>query len=115
MGYYSTIVQAVTKTSRVEILHQFPNGTRAENLCVLGNGSLLVTLLTEPSAYLVDPTSASANTVLAQSIPSHTSLLGITHVSRDTVAIIAGNISTATLATVPGSFAIHLLVLNEER
>lgn len=113
--YYFTAVQAATKTSTVEVLHQFANGTRAENLCVLRNGDLLVTLLTEPSVYLVDTTSASPNTVLALSIPSHSSLLGITHVSRDTVAIIGGNISAATLETISGSFAIYLLALSEER
>ena len=112
--YYFISIQAATNTSRVEVLHQFANGTRAENLCVLGNGSLLVTLLTEPSVYLVHTTSTSANTIFVQSIPSHTSLLGITHVSPDTVAIIAGNISVATLEAVSGSFAIYLLALSEE-
>ena len=112
--YYFFTVQAATKTTTVEILHQFANGTRVENLRLLHNGFLLVTLLTEPSVYLVDTISTSANTILALSIPSHTSLLGITHVSHDTVAIIAGNISAATLETVLGSFAIYLLGLREE-
>jgi hypothetical protein len=44
--YHITTVLAAPQPPTIEILHQFPTGTRAEHLCVLHNGSLLITILT---------------------------------------------------------------------
>lgn len=94
-------------------LYRFPNGTQIENILVLRNGSLLLTLLTEPSLYLLNPKSSNAP-VLVQRFYHQTSLLGITQLNQSTVAVIAGNLTGSTYesnAGVPGSFFIFLLAL----
>lgn len=98
----------------VQELHRFPNGTRVENICVLHNGSLLFTVLTEPSLYLLDPESPSAP-VLVQSIPAHTSVLGIAQLDPHTVAVVAGNLSGYTLDSTLGSYSVFLLALSNWR
>lgn len=97
----------------VQELHQFPNGTRVENICVLRNDSLLITLLTEAALYLLDLDSLHA-LVLVQRILSHTSVLGLAQPDPDTVAVIAGNLSASTLASTPGSYSAQLLALSEQ-
>lgn len=98
----------------VRELYRFPNGTRIENVLVLRNGSLLLTISTEPSLYLLDPKSANAPT-LVQRFPHQTSLLGIAQLNQSTIAVIAGNLTGPLYednAGVPGSFSIFLLALS---
>lgn len=99
----------------VQQLYQFPNGTRIQDVLVLRNESLLLTLLTEPSLYRLDNNSKTP--VLVRRFPHRTSLLGIAQLPghRTTIAVIAGSLTEASLTTgadikgVPGSFSIILL------
>ena len=108
------IAQYVDNNLFVEELYRFPNGTHVENILVLKNGSLLLTLSTEPSLYLLDPESPGAP-VLVQHFPHKTSLLGIAQLNPSTVAVIAGNLTGSLYednAGVPGSFSVFLLALS---
>lgn len=110
---HATILTARDQTF-VQELYRFPNQTRVENICVLHNGSLLFTLLSEPSVYLLDPKFPNPP-VLVQHIPARTSVQGIVQLDPDTVAVIAGNLSAYTLDSTPGSYSVFLLALSRQR
>lgn len=86
VGRHST--PSITTTS----FGKLPNGSWAENLAVRSNGQLLVTVLTTPELYQIDPL-GSHQTQLIQKFPVAGGLLGITEVESDVFAIVAGNIS----------------------
>lgn len=117
---FNTHIIAQSGSDEVVIheLYRFPTGTRIQNLVVLGNGSLLLTLLTEPSLYRFDPKSSKAP-VLVHRFPHQTSLLGVTQLNnKKTVALIAGNLTGSIYknnAGVPKSFFVFLLDLSSAR
>jgi hypothetical protein len=93
------------------IVHQFPNPTWVENIAVRQSGELLVTLLTTPDLYLIDPLLAiadpnsSKNPTLVHSFAPFTSVLGITEVEPDHFYVIAGNASASPDFS-PGSYSV---------
>lgn len=113
---FSVQTLSLANPPAVEELYRFPNGTRIANVLVLRNGSLLLTLITEPSLYRFDPNSKEAP-VLVRRFPGHTSLLGIAQLqgNGNPIAVIAGNLTQFTYANdygtegVLGSFSIFLL------
>src|ERR1700723_2236117 len=64
-------------------MYQFPNETWVENLAVRQNGQILVTVLTAPELYLVDPFHTNSPVTLIHRIPEATSLLGIVELHQD--------------------------------
>ncbi|KAF4626299.1 hypothetical protein G7Y89_g11861 [Cudoniella acicularis] len=107
------VAKMSTGALTVDVLHQFPNGTRLENLVVLSNGSIIVSAISEGSLYLIDPESSNSPPVLVQHIPYHTAVLGLALPLPDTLAVIAGNFSTETGAIMNGSWAVFLLDLSD--
>jgi hypothetical protein len=106
---WATLLFTLTATASVirsnPTLHdiwQFPLGTWVENLAVRTNGQLLVTLLSQPELYHVDPFQKTAPTLI-HSFPNASGLLGIAEIEDDVFAVVAGNWSTTTLATTPRS------------
>lgn len=84
----------------------FPNGTWIENSYVRSNGQILVSLLTSPDIYEVDPTGKVAPK-LVLSIPGYLGLLGFAELQEDVFAVIAGNFSLATFETTIGKLKIY--------
>ncbi|KAF7975421.1 hypothetical protein HWV62_9537 [Athelia sp. TMB] len=89
----------------LETVGLFPNGTWLENAAVRSNGQLLVTLLSSPQVYQVDPF-ISQQPQLVQTIPDAEGLLGIGEVEEDVFAVVAGNLSLATVVSTVGSYSI---------
>jgi hypothetical protein len=83
---------------------QFPNTTWVENLAVRSNGNLLVTLLSAPELFQVDPAGNGQQPQLVHQFSNITSLTGIAEVEKDVFAVAGGNISLATLTSTKGSF-----------
>ncbi|KZP21467.1 hypothetical protein FIBSPDRAFT_860646 [Athelia psychrophila] len=98
IGYSSL---GVTTTS----IGKLPNGSWAENLAVRANGQLLVTLLTAPEIYQIDPF-GSHETKLVKQLPVAGGLLGITEIQHDVFAVVAGNLS------LPGSCSVWKVDVN---
>lgn len=76
---------------------QFPVGLALENIAIRPNGNLLVTSLT-PNASLYEisnPSSPSPVIALLHTNPNVTSLLGITEISPDIYAFVAGSFTSA--------------------
>lgn len=84
--------------------------TWIENIRPRQNGQLLITLLTSPDVYLIDPSSNTNSTSkLLHSFPK-IALLGITEVKPDVFYIAAGNYSL-TAGLTNGSFSFYSLDL----
>lgn len=88
-----------------QLLYQFPNGTWVENIAVRSNNQILVTLITTPDLYALDPDKPGSEPILLHSFVNATALFGIAEIEPDVFAIIAGTYSLET-GTTPGSFSI---------
>lgn len=89
----------------VEVIHRFPNNTWVENLAVRSNGQVLITVMTTPDLYLIDPTNPQP--VLVHSFTNHLGLLGIVELRHDVFYIIAGNYSLHTNTNTPGAWDVY--------
>jgi len=87
-------------------IHQFPNGTWVENLAIRQNGQILVTVLSAPELYQVDPFHTNSPPTLIHRFPGAMGLLGIVELQRDVFYVIAGNLSVVTLSTINGSYSV---------
>jgi len=86
-----------------ETKHQFPNETWVENLAVRSNGNILVTLLSSPEVWQIDPVHGTAE--LVHHFPQALSVLGITELQPDVFIVAVGNITLPAIASVPGSYS----------
>ena len=86
----------------VRTVYQFPNGTWLENIAVRANGQLLVSLLTTPELYQIDPTTTEVPTLIHR-FPG-TGTLGIAEITPDVFAVAAGNVTVT--ATTPGTYSV---------
>lgn len=90
-------------------IYQFPNSpfTDIENVAIRPNGQLVLSIITSPSVYTLDPSQAQGTAVHLHDFTGVTSCLGITEIASDEFAIAVGNVSTATYSGVPGTFSIY--------
>ena len=106
-SFHHHLARAATlekKSSGVRTVYQFPNGTWLENLAVRANGQLLVSFLTAPDLYQIDPSSTTeAPPVLIHRFPG-TGTLGIAEIDKDVFAVAAGNVTVT--ATIPGTYSV---------
>jgi hypothetical protein len=84
------------------VIHQFPDPTWVENMAVRKTSQLLVTIVTHPELYLIDPLTSSLDptsnktaTLIHSFTTSFTSVLGITETQPDQFYVIVGNLSLA--------------------
>jgi len=87
-------------------IHRFPNKTWVENLAIRQNGQILVTVLSAPELYQVDPFHTDSPPTLIHRIPGVMGLLGIVELQHDVFYVIAGNWSVDTLETTNGSYSL---------
>lgn len=82
----------------LSLIHEFPEGTWVENIAVRANGQLLVTLISAPRLYLIDPDPAnSSSATLLHEFSDAASLLGITEGIEDVFYVVTANFSATTL------------------
>ncbi|KAF4550577.1 Hypothetical protein D9617_16g013650 [Elsinoe fawcettii] len=107
--YYISLLVAVLPSQSqplpglVEIFRAGP-GTEFENIAIRRNGDLLVTAVGSNALFEVKPFAAEKAAPVA-SIPGATSLTGITEISRDLFAVVAGNYTRQASAQ-RGSFSL---------
>jgi hypothetical protein len=89
----------------IQTVYEFPNETWIENIAVRPSGELLVSIITSPDLYQVDPL-ASAPARLIHSFPQATSALGIAEIQPDIFGVITGNWSAESFTTTNGSYAL---------
>ncbi|MCJ1279642.1 hypothetical protein MMC21_007466 [Puttea exsequens] len=89
------------------LIYEFPEGTWLENLVVRPCGSILLTLITTPDLYLINPLANDPKPELIHHFPSSLWLTGITETEPDTYYLIAANATYKTLTPTPGSNHIY--------
>ena len=88
---------------KVRDIYQFPKPTWIENLAVRRNGNVLVSLLTSPDIYEINPFTSSAH--LLYSFPGFLSTTGIVEIEPDVFTVLTGNFSFDTFTNLPGTYA----------
>jgi hypothetical protein len=96
---------------QVRTLYQFPKDTWVENLAVRSNNYLLLTLVTSPQLYMLDPRRTASST-LVYTFPSALALFAIVETSPDIFAVISGNFTLAG-GTTPGSYSVWSVDLSD--
>lgn len=110
----------------VEIIHQFPYPSWVQDLAVRECGKVLVTLLTTPDLYEIDPSNGGAAT-LVHTFPEHLGLTGITELEPNVFYVAGGNVSIVSAAgsatstnftfngtDVPGAWDVYKVDLTDE-
>ena len=95
------------------LVYQFPKGTWIENLIVRPSGSLLLTLITTPDLYLIDPLAQDPKPQLVHTFSSSLWLTGITETEPDTYYLIGANSTYETISPTPGSNRIYRVYFRE--
>jgi hypothetical protein len=103
---------STTSISTLQTIYEFPNPTWVENLAVRSNGKILVTLLTAPEVWQIDPVSHTAE--LVYHFPDATGVSGIAEVEKDVFAVAVGNWSDITFTATFGSYSIWSIDVNAE-
>ncbi|KAI4702048.1 hypothetical protein J4E81_002409 [Alternaria sp. BMP 2799] len=101
-------LMASTFATNVSTVYQFPNGTWAENIAAMGNGSLLVTTLDTAQVLIVHPQGSPASSSVIATFPNATGALGITEFQADVFAVIVAKLVPGN-ATNPQSFSLWKL------
>jgi len=97
--------EALDPLLSTQVAYQFPVPTWIENLAVRHNGQVLVTLITAPELWLVDPADPS-RTRLVHKFQDVDGLSGIIEVEHDIFCVAGGKFDLQTFATEPGSFKL---------
>ncbi len=90
----------------VKIIHQFPGGNSVENLAVRQNGKVLTTIIDHPELYQIDPFHGETAELISNSFGPVSGLFGIIETYRDIFYVAAGNFSTTTFASIPGTYSV---------
>ena len=100
----STFTTALYPTKQI---YQFPVGTWLENLAIRPCGSILVTSLTSPSLYQINPFTNPAQETLIHNFTDASWTVGITQTTPDTFYVVVANGSLQTLSAAPGSNRLY--------
>lgn len=95
--------------AQIHPIYEFPNETWVENLAVRSNGNILVTILTAPQVWSIDPTSHAAE--LVYEFPEATAALGISELEHDVFAVAVGNLSSTSFKGTKGSWGVWTIDL----
>lgn len=92
------------KLDILQTKYQFPNESWVENLAVRSNGNVLVTLLSSPEVWEIDP-SKKEPAELVYHFPEALSALGVAELQSDIFVVAVGNITLPAIASQPGSYS----------
>jgi hypothetical protein len=88
-----------------KVVYQFPLYTWIENLAVRSNGEILVTILTSPELYLIDPFDPKES-VLVHKFDEVLAVTGIIEVKEDIFYMGGGNYNLQAFSSEHGSYFI---------
>ncbi|KAF2840700.1 hypothetical protein M501DRAFT_1001709 [Patellaria atrata CBS 101060] len=91
-------------------IYEFPNGTWVENIAVRSNGNLLVSLISTPELWEIDPFGPDRPKLLHE-FPERHGLFGIIELSPDIFAVITGVFDLSDVSYTPGSSAVWKVVI----
>lgn len=92
-------------TYPIRTVFEFPNETWVENIAIRASGELLVTTISSPAVFQVDPF-LSVPAKVIHTFPGSLSTLGIAEIQPDIFAVITGNFSLAAFSSVKGTYSL---------
>ncbi|KAF7880010.1 uncharacterized protein EAF02_007647 [Botrytis sinoallii] len=104
-AFSATIRHAPRSDLSSRVIHQFPNPTWLENIVITSSDKILVTDITNPYLYYIDPTISSSapdsndTATLIHSFTPELSLLGITEVAPSHFYLITRNFTLSSIAS----------------
>ncbi len=98
-----TILHLTSALSPTRLIYQFPLGTWLENLAVRPCGSILLSTVTAPEIYLINPLAPNPQPTLVHNFTEASWTVGITETIPDTFYVAAANGSLTELPPAPGS------------
>ena len=90
----------------------FGPNTFIENIAVRANSNLLITSMSVPDLFSIDPTVASPSASIVHTFPNGTGLSGIAEVTPDVFALVTGIWDLANTRAALGSLAVWTIDLN---
>ena len=102
----------VTTNPPIRNVYTFPINTFIENIAVRANSKLLVTSMSVPDLFLIDPTVASPSASIIHTFPNATGISGIAEITPDLFALVTGIWDLANTRALPGTLAIWTINLN---
>ncbi|KAJ9165557.1 hypothetical protein NKR19_g278 [Coniochaeta hoffmannii] len=87
-------------------IYTFPNNTFIENIAARSDSHLLITSLSVPTLFSIDPTTTTPTAQVIHTFPNATGLSGVTEIRRDVFALVTGVWDLASTRATPGSLAI---------
>ena len=99
-------------TSAAQLVFQFSELQKIENLAVRSNGHLVLTVSNEPLVYDLDPRAGDPSPKLLHRFSGVIGALGIAETGPDIFAVVVGNWSTVPFEAEPGSFSLWSIDLN---
>jgi len=96
---------AATSTS-VRTVYTFPPRTFVENIAVRANSHLLLTSMSVPSLFSLDPTTANPSASIVHTFPNCTGLSGIAELVPDVFAVVTATWDLAATRAALGSLAV---------
>lgn len=103
VALFLTAFRTSVALSPSRLVYEFPLGTWVENLAVRSYGPILVTSVTAPTLYQIDPSAPNPQATLVHNFTSALWTAGITETTPDTFYVAAANGSTTILPPTPGS------------
>lgn len=103
---------AASSRAPVSEVYQFQDQTRLENLATRSNGQLVLTAISDPSVYLLDPSKRNSKPQLVHQFPRATSMSGVVETAPDVFVVVAGNWSLTSFEGVIGSFEVWSIDFN---
>lgn len=87
-------------------IYTFPNNTFIENIAVRSNGKLLITSMSVPDLFSINPTDANPDATIIHTFPNATGISGIAEVTPDLFAVVTGIWDLAATRALPGTLAV---------
>lgn len=90
-------------------IYTFPKNTFIENIAVRSNSNLLLTSMSVPDLFSIDPKATTPTASAIHTFPNATGLSGIAEVAPDVFALVTGVWDLAATRAAPGSLAVWIV------
>ena len=106
----SISANSVTAPPPARLIYQFPVGTVVENIATRSNGHLLLSVISAPILYELDPTSSTPCPKVVHTFPYSNGMSGIAQTNTpDVYAITAGNWTVGNFTGYYESFSVWIV------
>lgn len=103
---FACLPLASSNDSNVRTVYEFPENSYLENLAVRRNGDILISNLSKPQLYLIDPSSSKPIPALVHEFSDSLGLAGIAEYQPDVFAVISGNASFTSNISSAGTWKV---------